>query len=54
MSWSCLLGTGFVGGEVVPRQGVTQSHLIVMLCKGTAAGKGPFTIQLSSDMLLCF
>lgn len=61
MSWSCLLGTALVDGEVARRQAVTYSHLVVMVCKGTAAGKGPFTITLSSGMLyvslgfnLCF
>lgn len=61
MSWSCLLGTALVGGEVAPRQGVTQSHLMVVVCKGIAAAKGLFTIRLFSDILyvslgfiLCF
>lgn len=31
--------------------GVTHSHLVVMVCKGTAAGKGPLAIRLSSGML---
>lgn len=51
VSWSCLLGTALVCGQVAPRQGVNYSHLVVMVCKGTAAGKGPFTIRLSSGML---
>lgn len=48
--WSCFMGTACVGGEVAPGQGATLSLLMVMVSKGTTAGKSPFAIKLSDSL----